>query len=302
MLFQRRSTPGFRFVFLLLLSGCLMFYDKKYQQSERLHATLSALVAPLQYAISTPFDVLQWARDSFSTHQQLRQENTDLNAQLLLQQAQLQKIIELERENTQLRALLKSSSYLTGNFKVAQILAVDVDPYIAQVILDKGSRYGVFGGQPVIDATGVMGQVIQVGPLTSRVMLITDSRSAVPVQDERTGVRAIAVGTGPQRLLSLINVPETADIKVGDKLLTSGLDLRYPVGYPLGTVKTVDFHSGQLFATIAVQPAAHLDESRQVLLMWLPAQAVYSEAKQDLDQMAQEKQDSNNAGIPPLSE
>jgi rod shape-determining protein MreC len=279
-----------------------MFYDQKKQQSEHLHSALSAVVAPLQYAISMPFELLAWAQDSFSTHQQLLQENADLKAKLLLQQAQIQKILELEKENRQLRALLKSSSYLGSNVKVAQILAVDVDPYMAQAVIDKGKKYGVFEGQPVIDADGVMGQVIQVGPLTSRVMLITDTRSAVPVQDERTGIRAIAIGTGPQRPLALINVPETADIKVGDRLLTSGLDLRYPVGYPLGIVKSVNFHSGQLFATIAIQPAANLNQSRQVLLMWLPAQAVYSEAKQDLEKMAKEKQETDKNPLPPMSE
>lgn len=302
MLFRRHSNPGFRFVILLVLSGCLMLYDQKKQQSEHLHSALSAVVAPLQYAVSTPFELMGWAQDGFSTHQTLLQENTDLKAQLLLQQAQIQKILELEKENRQLRALLKSSSYLGGNVKVAQILAVDVDPYMAQAIIDKGKKYGVFEGQPVIDANGVMGQVIQVGPLTSRVMLITDTRSAVPVQDERTGIRAIAIGTGPQRPLALINMPETADIKVGDKLLTSGLDLRYPVGYPLGIVKSVNLHSGQLFATIAVEPAANLNQSRQVLLMWLPAPAVYSEAKQDLEKMAQEKHEQDNAPLPPMSE
>ncbi|NNM58344.1 MAG: rod shape-determining protein MreC [Legionellales bacterium] len=301
MLFQRHSAPNFRFIILFALSLCIMFYDQKKQQSERLHIALSAAVAPLQFAISAPFDVLGWAKDSFTTHQKLLTENADLNAELLLQQAQIQKILELERENAQLRALLKSASYLTSNVKMAQILAVDVDPYLSQAILDKGSQNGVFVGQPVIDATGVMGQVIQVGFLTSRVMLITDSRSAVPVQDVRTGVRAIAAGTGPQRPLSLTNVPDTADIKVGDKLLTSGLDLLYPVGYPLGVVKTVDFQSGEPFATITVEPAANLNESRQVLLMWLPAQAVYEEAKQDLVQISKERQVPTTSFVAPTN-
>jgi rod shape-determining protein MreC len=288
-----------RFIFLLVLSGCLMFYDQQKHQAEHIRSALSAVVAPLQYAVSTPVELLEWAHTSVSSHQALLQDNANLKARLLLQQAQIQKILELEKENSQLRALLQSSSYLNANVKVAQILAVDVDPYMAQTILDKGKRYGVFEGQPVLDASGIMGQVIQVGPLTSRVMLITDTRSAVPVQDERSGIRAIAVGTGPQRLLSLINVPETADIKVGDKLLTSGLDLRYPIGYPVGTVTSVDFHSGELFATIAVEPAANLNQSRQVLLMWLPAQAVYSEAKKDLQKMATEKQQINNTPVIP---
>ncbi len=267
-----------------------MFYDQQHQQSERIRAALSAAVAPFQYIVSTPVIFLEWAQASFATHQALIEQNTDLRAQLLLQEAQVQKMLELEKENTQLRALLKSSSYLNGKVKAAQILAVDVDPYLTQAVIDKGKRYGVFQGQPVLDATGVMGQVIQVGPLTSRVMLITDTRSAVPVQDQRSGIHAIAVGTGSQRLLSLINVPETADIKVGDQLVTSGLDLLYPIGYPLGTVTSVNTNTGDLFASISVTPTAEINQSRQVLLMWLPAQAVYSEAKADLKAIKKEKQ------------
>ena len=300
MLFKRRSTDIFRFVLLVALSLFLIVYDQKKHQTEHLRSALTAFVAPIQFTVSMPFDLISWAKDSFSTHQQLLQENTDLKAEWLLQQAQIQKMLALEKENSQLRALLKSSSYLKGKVKVAQILAIDLDPYLAEAVLDKGKRAGVFDGQPVIDASGILGQVVQVGPLTSRVMLITDTRSAVPVQDERTAVSAIAMGTGPQRLLSLINVPETADIRVGDKLLTSGLDLRYPVGYPLGIVKTVNFHSGQLFATISVEPAANVNQSRQVLLLFLPARAVYSEARHMLEQIQQEKATTNTTLLPSI--
>lgn len=292
MLFQRQSTLGFRFVFLLFLSISLMIYDQRYQQTERIHAMLTAMVTPFQYTISSSFNLFGSIVNALTTNRNLLKQNNQLESKILLQQAQIQQIQELEQENNQLRRLLNSSSYLSGNVKVAQILAVDTDSYLAQAIIDQGKDYGTFVGQPVIDAEGIIGQIIQVGPLTSRVMLITDTRSAVPVQDQRTGVHAIAVGTGPQRELSLINVPETADIKVGDRLLTSGLDLLYPVGYPLGIVTRVDYHTGELFVNIHVKPAANLNQSRQVLLMWLPAKAVYTEAKQDLVEIAKQKQNS----------
>lgn len=295
MLFQRQSTLWYRFIFLIILSISLMIYDQKYQQTERFHAMLSGLITPLQYTISGSFNVFGVVANSLTSRQSLIKKNNELESKVLLQQAQIQKVLELERENTQLRALLNSSTYINGNVKVAQILAVDTDPYLAQAVIDKGKNYGVFVGQPVIDAEGIVGQVIQVGPLTSRVMLITDTRSAIPVQDQQTGVHAIAVGTGPQRELSLINVPETAGIKVGDRLLTSGLDLQYPVGYPLGIVTQVDYHTGELFANITIKPAAKLNQSRQILLMWLPAKAVYSEAKQDLKTIAKQKQNDAKA-------
>lgn len=291
MFLKPRTAPIFRFIFFVFLSLFLIIYDQKRHQTEELRAGLATVVAPIQLGVSWPFDLVSWLQDSFTSHQTLLQQNADLKAEWLLQQAQIQKMLALEKENNQLRALLKSSAYLTGKVKVAQVLAIDLDPYLAEAVLDVGKKQGVFEGQPVLDAYGVMGQIIQVAPFTSRLMFITDTRSAVPVEDERTGVNAIAIGTGPQRLLSLINVPETADIRVGDKLITSGLDLRYPVGYPLGIVKSVNFHSGELFSTIAVSPAARVNESRQVLLLFLPARQVYTEAREMLRQIQSEKAD-----------
>jgi rod shape-determining protein MreC len=231
---------------------------------------------------------VEWVKSSFTSHQELAQENTNLKSQLLMQKAEMQKIIALQKENKQLRALLRSSSSITGTFKVAQILAISVDPFLAQAVLDKGKNYDVYVGQPVLDATGVMGQVIQVGELTARVMLISDSRSAVPVQDTRTGVRAIVIGSGPGRPLRLINVAQTADIKEGDELTTSGLDLRFPAGYPVGIVSSVINSSGQHFANIEIKSAANLEKSRQVLLLWEKSAKVNQEARADLDSMSKD--------------
>jgi rod shape-determining protein MreC len=151
---------------------------------------------------------------------------------------------------------------------VAQLLAVATDPFVKQVVLDKGHKDKVFVGQPVLDAYGVMGQVIQVGPLTSRVLLISDSHSGVPVQVARNGVRAIAVGDAYTGKLRLMNVQHTVDIRPGDVLITSGLGQNYPEGYPVGQVTHVSKDPGLQFVTIAVEPAAHLDRSRGVLLVW----------------------------------
>src|SRR5262249_30056895 len=138
------------------------------------------------------------------------------------------------QENAQLRELLKSTPQVEGRVSVAQLLAVDLDPNLQQVIVDKGANQGIFIGQPVLDAFGVMGQVVHADPITSRVMLITDRKSAIPVQDARNSIRAIAMGMGGVGKLALINVPETSDIQVGDLFVCSGLDMRYPVGYPVG--------------------------------------------------------------------
>jgi rod shape-determining protein MreC len=151
---------------------------------------------------------------------------------------------------------------------IAQLLAVDVNPFTRQVVVNRGKDDEVYEGQPVMDGDGVIGQVISVGPTLSRVMLLTDDRSAVPVQVQTKGIRAIAVGKSHSDQLQLINIPDTTEISAGDSLVTSGLGLRFPVGYPVGKVVSVSHHANNRFATVIVQPSARFHRSRQVLLVW----------------------------------
>lgn len=231
-------------------------------------ASLSALVSPTQYMVDWPADMLRWAGESIQNKQQLLAENANLSVQVLLLKAQLQKLILLEQENTQLREFLHSSPRASDQVLVAELLSVDPDPFSQQVIINKGQKQKLFLGQPVLDANGVFGQVIQLGSYTSRVMMITDTRSAVPVQDSRTGVRGIVEGNGELTKLNLIDMPTTADIKVGDRLVTSGLGSVFPIGYPVGVITEIRQSPGNEFSKISVAPSAHLNEGHLVLLIW----------------------------------
>lgn len=245
-----------------------MTLDHQFNYFGRLRGMLSIVVAPLQYFVDRPVGFIRWVDTSFTTQQNLLVENAQLRARQLLLYAKLQKAIALEKENEQLRALLRSSSNLHEKVTVAQLLAVDLAPYTQQIIIDKGEKDGVYVGQPVLDAYGVMGQIIAVGPLNSRLLLITDPRSAIPVQNNRNGNRAIASGLGYDSVLELINVPITTDFRKGDFLVTSGLGGHYPPGYPVGIVNNVKVSHGERFANISLTPAAHVNQSRQVLLVW----------------------------------
>ncbi len=245
-----------------------MVLDKRIAGVQHIRTALSMPLAPLQYLVSWPMNFIDTLGDAMSSHDALVKENLDLKAKQLLLNAQVQRLLAIESENNQLKALLRSSSQVRGKVLVAQLLAVDSDPFVNQVIVNKGSSEGVFVGQPVLDANGVMGQVIQVGPLNSRVLLISDTHSGVPIQNTRNGVRGIATGDSYSGKLHLVNVPQTVDIKVGDILVTSGLGEHYPEGYPVGQVVSVVKDPGLQFATIEVQPSAHLDRNRQVLLIW----------------------------------
>ncbi len=245
-----------------------MILDKHVAAMAQLRAALSVPLASLQYMVSWPIELVDKIHDTVSTHDSLVQENLDLKAEQLMLRAQVQRLVAIESENNQLKALVQSSVQLKSKVVIAQLLAVSADPFLKQVILNKGSHDNVFVGQPVLDANGVMGQVTQVDPLTSRILLINDVHSGLSVQVVRNGVRAIAVGDMYSGQLHLLNVPQTADIQSGDVLITSGLGEHFPEGYPVGRVTMVTKDPGLQFATITVSPAAHLDRSRGVLLVW----------------------------------
>lgn len=267
-IFTKDSQPGLRMLIFVVLAITLMIFDKRVAAVSYLRHGLSITLVPLQYLISEPLLFIDKIGSTISSHDSLVKENLDLRAELLLSRAQVQRLLAIESENNQLKALLRSPAQTKGKVLIAQLLAMDIDPFVHQVVLDKGSRENVFVGQPVLDANGVMGKVIHVNPFISRVLLVNDPHSGVPVQVTRNGIRAIAVGDSYSGKLHLANVPQTADIRKGDILITSGLGDHYPAGYPLGHVISVNKDPGLQFALILIEPSAHLDRARQVLLIW----------------------------------
>lgn len=251
-----------------MLAMILMVMDKQVVALSQLRSALSLPLAPLQYLVSRPIEWIDALRDTITTHDALIRENLNLKAEQLLLKAQLQRYVAIELENNELKALRNTSSQLQVRTLIGQLLSVSSDPFSNQVVLNKGSKDNVFIGQPVLDANGVMGQVIQVGPLTSRILLISDAHSGVPVQVVRNGLRAIAVGDPYSGKLRLLNITQTTDIQVGDRLITSGLGTHYPEGYPVGKVISVIKDPTLQFSSVIVEPAAHLNRSRGVLLIW----------------------------------
>ena len=245
-----------------------MVMDHRENYFIQLRGVLSTVVAPIQYAVDWPLKMVHRVTVSISRQEKLIRENTHLRAEQLLLKAQVQKFIALEKENRQLRALLNSSPRVSGRVVAAELLAVDSSPYRHKIVLNKGTKDNVYIGQPVVDASGVVGQVIVTGPLTSQVLLLTDLKSAIPVQINHSGVRSIVQGTGDFSYITLEHIPKTTQVNVGDVLVTSGLDLRFPEGYPVGVVTSVEDHPGEKFSTIKVTPSAEINRSRIVLLVW----------------------------------
>ena len=231
-------------------------------------STLSTIVYPLQYVVNIPFDAAEWASDSLITRNKLLVENERLKNEQLLLSSKLQRYEVLEAENRRLRELLESSFRINDKVLVAELVAVELQSYRRQVVINKGQREGAYDGQPIVDAAGIMGQIVHVGPFSSTVLLITDPNHALPVQVNRNGLRAIAVGTGQSDKLQLENLPNNSDIRVGDLIISSGLGRRFPPGYPVGLIEKISRNPGEPFAKVMIKPSAQLSQSREVLMVW----------------------------------
>ncbi len=231
-------------------------------------AGMTVVVTPLLIAADIPSREAKEIGEIFSSRGDMRDYIHALEQELILAKAKTEKMAALTAENNRLRDLLGSAAKLQDNVLVAELISVDPNPKKHEVVIDKGSGDGVFVGQPLLDAQGLMGQVISVSMFTSRVMLISDQSHSVPVQVSRSNLRLIAQGTGTIHQLKLMHVQDTADIRLGDLLVSSGLGNRFPVGYPVGIVEKVEHDPGRPFAVVKAVPSALLDRSRHVLLVF----------------------------------
>ncbi len=247
-----------------------MVADVRYHQLNAVRAYLAFIVYPIQALVDTPIRLVSSVLQYAATFNQLVHENAHLKHQAFLQNARLQKLLSLEAENTRIRALLKSSDRDLEMHRAAEIIRISLDPAYHRIMLNKGSKDGVYIGEPVIDAKGIIGEVIEVQPLTSRVILLTDANYGISVENLRSGIRGIAVGTGLSNSLALQHVANTVDLKVGDILVTSGLDGRYPPGYPVGHIMQIERDPSESYVSVKIKPSAELDRTRQVLLIERP--------------------------------
>ncbi len=246
----------------------MMALDHRQHHLESIRAAFSVVVYPIQYLIDLPVSASSWIGENLSSRETLLEENKQLKNREILLKAQLQKLQALKSENLRLRELLQSSKKVSEHVLIGELLAVDLEPFTRQIVINKGSNDGVFMGQPLVDAEGAMGQIVHLGPFSSTAMLITDANHAIPVQVNRNGLRAIAVGTGSTDRLDIPYLPISADIVEGDLLTTSGLGGRFPSGYPVAMVTQVKKDPTLPYAVITAIPTAQLEQAREVLLVW----------------------------------
>lgn len=296
-LFKRSSVFGRHWLFFIVVSALLIFFDHRGSEiTDKIRLYLSIPLESVRGLVNAPFEWGHQLALNLSSHKNLVEENKQLRQKEALFSLRLEKWKALERENKQLHALIGTMPQIDGKVLGANILSINVQSGNQTLVLNKGRSEGVFVGQPVLDSNGLIGQVIRADWYSSVVLLVTDLKSAVPVEVARTGEQGILVGTGSISCLKLNNLSKTTRVRIGDKLLTSGLGGHFPPGYPVGkviSVKHTNIYSQKLnlpnknnheiieetedsseqnsiFAQIIVVPITHIEVNRPIFLLWPP--------------------------------
>ena len=256
-----------RLMLYILMAIVLMAMDQRGQYVPRIRAALAYAVEPVYHFVELPVSTLRGMRTYGRSFDSVVAENEAQKQALLTLEGEMQRLATLEEENARLRALLDATEGREYQFRYAELVQVNLDPFAHLVIIDRGGDEDVFVSQAVIDGSGVMGQVESVQWHQSTVRLISDPDHALPVQILRTGQRSVAFGSGDPTRLLLPNLPLQSDLRIGDMLVTSGLGDRFPAGFPAAVVESIDRDPGSAFASVVARPLAALDRGREVLLV-----------------------------------
>jgi rod shape-determining protein MreC len=265
--FRTGPTPLARLLIFSALSMSLLVADARFNYLTPLRQIAAAIMYPLQRIAAAPASIARRIGNFFVTHSSLRQENERLGLERLSDAAALQQLKALQAENSHLRELLAARKRVAVNSRVAEVLYAARDPFSRKVIIDKGLQDDIKAGQAVADARGVIGQVTRAYPWLAEVTLLTDKGQAVPVQNLRSGLRGMVFGIGRDGELDLRFMPVNADVQIGDRLVTSGIDGVYPPGLPVAEVTNVQRDSAMVFAQISCKPLAGVTSDIHVLVL-----------------------------------
>jgi rod shape-determining protein MreC len=265
--FRRGPAPFARFAFFGILSLALLFLDTRFRYLESLREAAAVVILPLQYVARLPQQAAGYVGEYFTTQRALTEENEALKRLLVAQGPAVQAFPDAREENARLRGLLEVRERYGGAAAAVEVLYAGRDPFAQKVIVSRGVDAQIRPGEAVVDAEGVVGQVTRVYPTMAEVTILTDKDHAVPVRVERSGVRSVLFGAGAGRAPELRFMSPNADVRVGDRLVTSGIDGTYPPGLAVAEITTVERETGQIFARITARPLAGVDRSRHLLVL-----------------------------------
>lgn len=264
----RDLAPGPRFFLFAIISAVLMYFDQKEGWGDRIRYGLTAAAYPIQVTIGSPGRLWSASSDFFRSRNTLRAENQALRERERALALRTLRLEALEAENARLRALDGPLPPLVSQSALLNVVNADLGRLRQRLVVDAGQNLDLYRSQPVVDARGLVGQLVRVGPWSSEVMLITDPEAAVPVEVVRSGVRSVAMGTGSSTELDLPLLSAAADVRAGDVLVTSGLGGVFPAGIPVGTITESRRDPDELLAFVRARPAAAIDATRQMLALW----------------------------------
>lgn len=265
-LFKQGASARVRAVFFTVFAVFLLVVDSRLNTLTFARQVLGTVLYPAQMMAVIPADIVRHVSHYFVTQTDLEKENARLKRQQILNADSLQKSAQLQSENNHLRNLLGARERLPVKSVLAEIIYDARDASTKKVIVDRGIKDGVALGQPVIDDLGVVGQITRVFPLTAEVTLLSDKNQAIPVQILRNGLRSVAYGRGKSSYLDM-RLTSNADVKVGDQLVTSGIDGIYPAGLAVANVIQVENKATTTLENILCVPVAGIDKNKQLLIL-----------------------------------
>lgn len=273
--FTRGPSPLARLTFFALLAIVVMIADHRFRALDAVRMTVSAVLHPVERAIAMPGEMVARMADYFTSQDKLLADNRALELKVLELSAAAQQARLLKSEHERLVRLAQANDRFANQGVIAEIIRDARNPFNRRIIIDKGLAHGLRGGLPVIDGSGVVGQVTALGTLTSEVTLITEKDQSVPVMLVRNGLRAVSVGMGKEGTIDVPFIPASADIQNGDLFVTSGIDGLYPPGLAVATISSVEKSAAFPFARITGTPASGADSHRFVMVLNNPAAANY---------------------------
>src|SRR6478672_828560 len=271
--FHRGPSPLARLTFFTLAAIALMIADHRFHALDAVRMSLSVLAHPIQQVASTPGEAISRIGEYFASQERLLRENNELRTRVLEQSAAAQEARLLKTEQEHLLSMAQGKSRYADSGIIAEVLYTARNPFTRKIVVDKGLTHAIQAGMPVIDGTGVVGQVTNVGTFTSEVTLVTEKDQSVPVMLVRNGLRAIAVGSGKDGSIDVPFMPVSADIQNGDTFVTSGIDGTYPPGLLVAQVTSVEKNAAYVFAKIVAKPSAGVESHRYVMILPIPQAA-----------------------------
>lgn len=268
--FRQGPSALTRLVFFSALAVFLMVADGRFQIVRPLRAGLAVVLLPVQRALAAPVELARRGADYLAGLDHAQQTARAADERLAALSERAARVDQLKAENESLRALLELRPALPVRSVAAEVLYEAADSFSRKLFVDRGQSHGVVAGSPVVNHLGVLGQVTRVYPLTSEVTLLADKDAAIPVLNARTQQRSVAQGgalVGGVGGMELRFVSGVADVQVGDRLTTSGLDAVYPPGLAVATVASVDRRAESSFARIHLLPAARPEAVHHVLVL-----------------------------------